>query len=117
VQRVLVHLLEKNQCSVVCARDGEEAWQLIEKSAQPYDVVLTDLSMPRLTGMQLMERISNSCIKIPVVLMTAYAATLNPKQVRDAGFAAVLSKPMVLEEVVSTLGRVTMRTPNAGPAD
>jgi CheY-like chemotaxis protein len=76
---------------------------------RPFDVVLTDLTMPRLSGMQLAEKIFDSGRKVPVVLMTAYGSTLDAEQVKQAGFAAVLSKPLVHDQVVATLARVVGR--------
>lgn len=106
VQRAVARVLEKRSYHVTCADDGSSAWQMIEAAAEPFDVVITDLTMPGLTGLQLMERIASSGHAIPVVLMTAYATTLNPRQVRDAGFAAILAKPVMHDEILATVDRL-----------
>ncbi len=109
VAKVLTTALKRRGCEIVAAEDGAAAWEALVLAERPFDVVLTDLTMPRLSGMQLAEKIFDSGRKVPVVLMTAYGSTLDAEQVKQAGFAAVLSKPLVHDQVVATLAQVVGR--------
>ncbi len=109
VARVLSTALKRRGCEIVTAEDGAAAWEALVLAERPFDVVLTDLTMPRLSGMQLAEKIFESGRKVPVVLMTAYGSTLDAGQVKEAGFAAVLSKPLVHDQVLGTLAEVVGR--------
>ena len=109
VTRVLLTALRRRGCEVVAAEDGAAAWETLVLADRPFDVVLTDLTMPRLSGMQLVGKIVDSGRKIPVVLMTAYGSTLDAEHVRQAGFAAVLTKPVIHDQVLEVLARVTGR--------
>ncbi len=111
VARMLTTALKRCGCEVVGAEDGVIAWETLVLAERPFDIVLTDLTMPRLSGMQLVGKIVDSGRKIPVVLMTAYGATLDPEHLRHAGFAAVLSKPLAHEQVLTVLARVVGRSP------
>lgn len=113
VSRVLSTALKRRGCEIVTAEDGAAAWETLVLAERPFDVVLTDLTMPRLSGMQLAEKIFDSGRKVPVVLMTAYGSTLDAGQVKEAGFAAVLSKPLVHDQVLLTLAEVVGRLPSA----
>ncbi len=95
VLQVLARALVKLGCDVVTATDGQDAWeQFLRLDGRTFDFVLTDLTMPRVGGMQLGERIFNSRMAVPVILMTAYAAALDPERIRQAGFYALLPKPL-----------------------
>ncbi len=115
VARVLTTALKRRGCEIVAAEDGAAAWEALVLAERPFDVVLTDLTMPRLSGMQLAEKVFDSGRKVPVVLMTAYGSTLDAEQVKQAGFAAVLSKPLVHDQVVATLAQVVGRVPVVSP--
>ncbi len=65
-------LLERQGWDVIRARDGEEAWQLYQGSGQRWDVVLTDLTMPKLDGRSLMQRIRQTPDAPPVVLVSGH---------------------------------------------
>lgn len=71
--------------------DGEEAWELI--GTHHYDMLLTDCQMPRLTGLELITRIRESGMTIPIILMSATVnadwVSKNPRQ----KISAVIEKP------------------------
>jgi two-component system, cell cycle sensor histidine kinase and response regulator CckA len=117
VSRVLATVLKRRGCEVVLAEDGAAAWEALVLAERPFDAVLTDLTMPRMSGMQLAEKIFESGRKVPVVLMTAYGSTLDTEQVKQAGFAAVLSKPLSHEQVIATLAQVVGRQQGAPPSN
>jgi two-component system, cell cycle sensor histidine kinase and response regulator CckA len=106
VRQIVGKVIARHGCAVVMATDGQDGWEKFEQAETPFDVVLTDLTMPRLGGMQLGERIFNSGRKPAVLLMTAFAATLDPEQLRRAGFAALVPKPLDLEHLKQLLATV-----------
>jgi signal transduction histidine kinase/ActR/RegA family two-component response regulator len=108
-------LLERKGWNVTRARDGEEAWSYLVQSAQRWDVVLTDLSMPRLDGLGLGQRIRSMEQPPPVVLLSGNLDEANGDVVK-ALFAAVLSKPVEASELDAVLNRVVRQAaqPPAG---
>ncbi|HET7902673.1 MAG TPA: ATP-binding protein, partial [Candidatus Nanopelagicales bacterium] len=93
-------LLERHGYAVTTAVDGEEAWSMLTAS-QDYDVVLTDIVMPRLKGSQLARRLRDTGSEIPVVFMSGY----------DSGDTSaipgpVLVKPVEERELLATLRSV-----------
>ncbi|HLP09527.1 MAG TPA: ATP-binding protein [Opitutaceae bacterium] len=102
---VLSTALERRGCEVAVAADGLAAWELFSRAEKPFALVLTDYAMPRLNGLQLAERIAESERRVPVLLMTAYGATITPEQLKQAGLAAVLTKPLFNEQIVEALLR------------
>ena len=86
-------LLERKGWNVTRARDGEEAWSYLVQSAERWDVVLTDLSMPRLDGVGLGQRIRSMDQPPPVVLLSGNLDEAQEQHLK-ALFAVVLRKPV-----------------------
>jgi len=99
IVEVLAGLLEDEGYAVRRAYDGNVALQEVE--AAPPDLVLSDVMMPRLGGVELARRLIS--LGIPVVLMSAAAA--DPKL---AG-VAFISKPFDLEQVLAVAGDILGR--------
>jgi DNA-binding NtrC family response regulator len=76
--------------------------------ASSFDLVLTDLLMPNMTGVELLERIQRSRPTLPVVLMTGNSAGLCDDAACDAA-AAVLKKPFARNELFRTLHHALSR--------
>jgi CheY-like chemotaxis protein/anti-sigma regulatory factor (Ser/Thr protein kinase) len=74
VDQKLVHglLLELTDIAITCASNGKEALALIAQDAP--DLVLTDLQMPEMDGLQLVKKVRANHSHVPVILMTAYGS-------------------------------------------
>lgn len=86
-----------DQIEVVVARSGREAMDKIREAA--FDLVVTDLRMPEMNGVQLTQEISASCPGTVVVWMTAHGG---PQVLSDAARLAVyrcVEKPLGIEEI------------------
>ncbi|MBT9465377.1 ATP-binding protein [Hydrogenophaga sp.] len=101
-------LLERKGWNVTRARDGEEAWGYLVQSAGRWDVVLTDLSMPRLDGVGLGQRIRSMDQPPPVVLLSGNLDEADEQHLK-ALFAAVLRKPVEAGDLDRVLNDVVRR--------
>lgn len=100
-------LLERQGWTVTRARDGEEAWEHFQAHAGRWDAVLTDLSMPKMTGLQLARRIGSTGSPPPMVLMSGQISAEDGAQLMEAGFSAVLHKPVDQDELLRVLSEAT----------
>lgn len=107
-------LLERKGWNVTRARDGEEAWSYLVQSSQRWDVVLTDLSMPRLDGVGLGQRIRSMDQPPPVVLLSGNLDEADGQLLKDL-FAAVLRKPVEPSDLDAVLNEVVRRAAQPGP--
>lgn len=104
-QRVeLEYLLEEAGYKVVVAEDGGRAWHEIE--AEPPDVVLTDLHMPELNGLELVERVRGSFSSVPVILMTADGTDEIAVKALKQGATSYIPKSLIEQDLISTVGDV-----------
>lgn len=99
--------LELEGFEVVEACDGRHALELLE--TQSFDLVLSDVRMPRMTGVDLFVQIREKDDDLPVVLMTAFTDELELERAYQAGVFAILPKPFSVERAIQTVGRALPR--------
>jgi CheY-like chemotaxis protein/glycine cleavage system H lipoate-binding protein len=99
----LKKLLSRRDLDVDTAPSASDALDKLAKSR--YDVVITDMMMPRITGMQLLEKIKASSPEIAVIMITGYATVRTAVQAIKLGAFDYIPKPFTTHEIVS----VTMR--------
>ena len=104
-REVLADALEVQGYEVQTATDGRQAWDLVRQNPTAYDVVLSDVTMPRMDGLALLARIRREAPRIPVILMTGHPDPAIPVQAQRLGAVAVLLKPWGLEQLYQTLRR------------
>jgi CheY-like chemotaxis protein len=107
---VLVRLLTILGAQVTTAEDGAQGLEQA-RTSQP-DVILADLSMPVMTGWEMLYTLKqDKALKaIPVIALTAHAMAGDRQRVMDAGFAAYVPKPIdvpkFIPEIVSILKEI-----------
>jgi signal transduction histidine kinase/CheY-like chemotaxis protein len=94
-------LLERDGHSVQVARDGEEALAMIARRMP--DVVLMDLQMPGLDGLQTMREIRRRGLAVPVIALTANAVNGDRERCLAAGMSGYLTKPLDLPDLRAAL--------------
>jgi two-component system response regulator QseB len=91
------------------ARDGEEARLALESSAGEYAVLLLDLGLPRLSGLDLLAKLRRQGHAIPVLILTARDAVTDRVQGLNAGADDYLVKPFELAELVARIHALARR--------
>jgi CheY-like chemotaxis protein len=86
------------------AASGEEGLRLAEQEA--FDVVLTDLALPRLSGLEVARQISRFRPGVPIILVTGWATELRPEELAAAGITEVLYKPFRIDQLTSVVRAV-----------
>ncbi|MFK7864443.1 MAG: sigma-54-dependent transcriptional regulator [Pseudohongiellaceae bacterium] len=95
----LVETLQATKSHVVAAKDAEEALKIL--SIQHVDLVCSDVNMPGMNGIALMERIQRDYPALPVILMTAYGSIEHSVSAMRKGASDYLVKPFRAEMLVS----------------
>lgn len=96
--------LESDLDVIGSAADGEEAWALIAKDTP--DVLVTDIEMPRLTGLELAQRIRDRGIECRVVILTTFARPGFLRRALDAGVSGYLLKDAPADQLAEALRKV-----------
>jgi YesN/AraC family two-component response regulator len=73
-----------------------------------FDLVITDQTMAKMTGVELAEKIHEIKPKLPIILMTGYEKNLNDKALLNQfGIRKLLKKPLKMNEIASILNELT----------
>jgi ATP-dependent Lon protease len=99
----LTHILSRENYDVVATANGEAA--LKELDSSEFDVVLTDLRMGRINGMDLLDRVQIKHADTKVVMVTGYATVPSAIEAMRKGAFHYLAKPYKLDEVRETVKR------------
>ena len=92
LRELLAEILEGDGHEVVTAADGEAAWR--ELVAQGFDVLLTDLKMPGMDGLELLRRAREAQPELQVIMMTAHGSVDSAVEAMKAGAFEYLQKPV-----------------------
>jgi two-component system response regulator AtoC len=103
IRRVLAAMLKRDGYDVTTAADGEQAMAVLQRT--PVHVVVTDLVMPRLGGMELLERVRAEYPDIPVILITAHGTVDSAVAALKAGAFDYVTKPFEQEELRKVIAK------------
>ena len=104
LRRTLADILHDEGYTVDVAATGEEALELCSK--ENYGIVLMDVRMPGIDGVEAFRRIRRHHEGVRVILMSAYSVEGLKQSALDEGAVAFLAKPLHLEQVVHLIGEV-----------
>ena len=123
VRQILSTMLRFLGCEATFVRDGEAAVRDFAASLAgpaPYDLVLMDLTMPRMDGVAATRALRGMAPDVRVIAMTGFVAEYERARSKENGFGAWLDKPFTLEELraamTAVLGRDRAFTPASGPS-
>ena len=100
-------MLEPRGFRTLTAADGEEALKIL--GAEPIHLLLLDMHMPRLTGLETVRRIRQGNSRLPCVLLSAALDETIVQQARLAEIFTVLPKPVSRIDITSTVDQVFRR--------
>jgi len=105
VRQMTRRMLEREGMAVITAADGPSALRQFEENGDAVDLVLLDMSMPGMTGDQVLSRLREMDATVPVVLSSGYSFGGNVESLvgTPGGANAVLSKPYTLQELSRTI--------------
>jgi DNA-binding NtrC family response regulator len=99
--RNLEHVLRKEGYEITATQSGAQALNLLD--SQPFDVVLTDLKMDKVDGMQVLRRCKARHPDVEVIMITGYATLESAVEAMKDGAFHYVAKPFRLEEVRKTV--------------
>ena len=103
--RIAAGILEREaECEIVSAKDGNEALECMETELP--DLVVTDLQMPGLNGLELVERLRREYPLIPVVLMTGAGSEQVAVEAIEKGASSYVPKKELANDLVDTVTRL-----------
>ncbi|VAX34606.1 Response regulator of zinc sigma-54-dependent two-component system [hydrothermal vent metagenome] len=100
----LMYALGNEGYTVSGAKDGLEAWQKIEK--EHFDIVITDIKMPGLDGMSLLEKIKEKGMETDVIVITGFGSIDSAVEAMKKGAYDYITKPFNLDELLLRVRKI-----------
>jgi PAS domain S-box-containing protein len=97
-------ILEQLGYLVVTAANGQEAYEIFRQNPGAFDLVITDMAMPKMTGLELAKKIREDAA-IPIILCTGYKEGINGDLRQSIGFCDILLKPILASELTESIQR------------
>jgi CheY-like chemotaxis protein/anti-sigma regulatory factor (Ser/Thr protein kinase) len=105
IRNMLKAMVEKLGYQATVASDSEEALQLFYTDFERFDLVITDMSMPGMNGLDLAREIMKIRSDLPVILCTGYSELVTDETVKETGIRDYLYKPVIMKDLAKTVRR------------
>jgi PAS domain S-box-containing protein len=96
-------MLERLGYTVAARTSSVEALALFNAQPNRFDLVITDIVMPNMTGEKLAEKLMDIRADIPVILCTGYSEKFTRRQASNMGIRSFLMKPLVMQDLANTV--------------
>jgi CheY-like chemotaxis protein len=83
-----------------------EAIETFRANADDFDLVITDMGMPKMTGAMLAKELMNIKPDIPIILITGYSEGLSEKKAKELGIQELAMKPLEMRDLAKTVRKV-----------
>ena len=108
IRKVVQERLNMEGYTVTTAEDGEVGWEKFLENT--YQLVITDINMPKLNGIELLNKIISTKTKVPAVVMSGNLNKTMEKLVKETGAKAFLHKPFSGEELLDMVNSTGWET-------
>jgi adenylate cyclase len=104
IQQKFRHQIRGGDVSFLFARDGVEALTVLEKN-QDVDLVVTDINMPRMDGLSLLQKLQENEEKLSTIIVSAYGDIANIRTAMNRGAFDFLTKPIDFLDLETTIAK------------
>lgn len=106
IVRMIRLMLEKLGYKVTALTSSVEALEAFKDTPEKYDLVITDMTMPNITGKELAKEVMTIRQGIPIILCTGYSDQIDEKIAEEMGIAAFVMKPLVMHDLATIISEV-----------
>ena len=90
---------------VLVLGDSLKALERFSQSPEAFDLVITDMTMPQMTGEELARQLLAIRPSLPIILCTGYSQKISPEEARQLGICDYLMKPLTIEQLAVKVRR------------
>ncbi|MEQ8189093.1 MAG: ATP-binding protein [Candidatus Eremiobacterota bacterium] len=94
-----IKMLDRLGYKVTSAEDSREALEIFLKEPDSFDIIITDQTMPVMTGVELSEKILNIRSDIPIIICTGFSESIDSEKAEDIGIKQLLMKPFTVKDI------------------
>lgn len=109
VRNSVARILRQAGCSIVPMSSAHDAINALGKPGEEFDLIITDFTMPGMSGLELAETLAQMRREIPVVLVSGYLDDATMSRAEAVGITRVLDKPVSRQTLLEVIGEVATR--------
>ena len=109
VRRTAEHMLIKHGFHALVAADGKQALDLIDQHPAEISLILLDMTMPGMSGEEMLEQLEKRAVQIPIVLSTGFSGTEAAKRFAGKAVAGFLEKPYPASRLIEVIQQFAMK--------
>ncbi len=99
-------MLERLGYEVVTKTSSIDALNLIQAKPEKFDLIITDMTMPNMTGEKLAQELMHIVPNIPIILCTGFNKMITEKKAKATGIRALVNKPVLMHEIAEIIRKV-----------
>ena len=103
VTTYMSELLTTNNYEVTAVNSSKTALELFQSNPDVYEIVISDQTMPELTGAELASELLQQHPELPIILCSGYSATIDEKAAHEIGIKAYMEKPVDSAKLLNTI--------------
>jgi CheY-like chemotaxis protein len=101
---IMAEWFRREGCNVLSAENGAEALRLLQTNH--VDVVVSDIHMPVMDGVTMLQKIKSTCIYLPSVILISGFYDIDPREAYELGAEVMMSKPIERKPLLSAVARI-----------
>ncbi|MHB8222929.1 MAG: hybrid sensor histidine kinase/response regulator, partial [Desulfurivibrionaceae bacterium] len=105
-------VLKQIGCEVMALSDSRDALEVFRAVPEKFDLVITDQTMPYLTGVDLAKKMLEIRPDIPIIMLTGHSDLVDEQRAKAVGIAKFLMKPISMEEIAQAMGEILLQRKN-----
>jgi len=99
-------MLERLGYEVIAEKDSVRALKQFQRNPEKFDLVITDQTMPNMTGIELARKLMSIKKDIPIILCTGFSEVISPEAAKAMGIREFVMKPIIKKDMAETIRRV-----------
>ena len=109
ITKMVKRMFERLGYKVETATTPQNALDRFSLDPDHFDLVITDMTMPQMTGVKLSEKLMEIREDIPIIVCTGHSTLVNEEKAKELGLAAYVMKPIDMQETAQTIRKVLDR--------
>ncbi|MBU0908544.1 MAG: response regulator [Proteobacteria bacterium] len=110
IVKIAKEIFEDSSYQVTTHRTGTEALEDFQQHPEKYDLLITDMAMPGMNGVDLARQVMEIKPSMPVILCSGHSDMVNREQALAMGIRAYVAKPYFMSEILRTIRKVLNRS-------
>lgn len=103
ILKIISRILGRLGYDIHTESDGQKALQYLQEGKETVDLIISDMNMPVMTGLEFARKAKENFNHIPFIIMTGYSRLISPERCSSYGIHSVLTKPIDVPEMAATV--------------